>query len=68
MAQVSASAPIPNDPYELVTGKVSAKLADRTEALAPLNKAKAPMRQLSPVTPPYFLTVSFVATGDPANS
>ncbi len=55
-------------PYELVTGKAPAKPADRTAALALLNKAKSPMRLLSPVTPPYFLTVSFVAAGDPANS
>jgi hypothetical protein len=47
-----------------VTGKVSAKPAGSTEALALLNKAKAPMRLLSPVTPP----VSFVAAGGPANS
>jgi hypothetical protein len=51
-----------------VTPSVSAKPAGSTEALALLNKAKAPMRLLSPVTPPYFLTVSFVAAGDPANS
>jgi hypothetical protein len=68
VAQVPASAPIPNDPYELVTGKVSVKPTNRAEALARLNKAKAFMRLLSPATPPYFLTASFIATGDPANS
>jgi hypothetical protein len=65
-AQISA--PVPADPYELVTGKTVAKPADRTQALVLLNKAKRPMRLLAPMTPPYLLTVSFTATGDPANS
>jgi hypothetical protein len=64
-----STAPIPADPYELVTGNsASAKPADRTQALALLNKAKRPMRLLAPMTPPYFLSVSFTAMGDAANS
>ena len=67
--QIPALAPIPADPYELVTGKeASAKPADRIQALALLNRAKRPMRLLAPTTPPYFLTVSFTATGDSVNS
>jgi hypothetical protein len=68
VAQVPPAAPVPSNPYELVTGKATAKPADRTQSLALLNKAKAPMRLLSPATAPYFLAVSFAATGDPANS
>ena len=41
---------------------------DRSEALALLNKAKRPMRLHAPITPQHLLTVSFTATGDPANS
>lgn len=64
----AAVAQVPSNPYELATGKVTAKPADRAQALALLNKAKAPMRLLSPATPRYFLSVTFAATGDPANS
>jgi hypothetical protein len=69
-AQISVTAPIPANPYELVTGhdKATAKPADRSRALALLNKAKRPMRLLAPTTPPYLLTASFIAAGDPANS
>jgi hypothetical protein len=56
MAQIA----VPADPYELV-GKTAATPMDRTEALALLNKAKRPMRLLSPATPPYLLTVAFTA-------
>jgi hypothetical protein len=67
--QIPAPA-IPADPFELVTGngKAIAKVTDRTPALALLNKAKEPVRLLNPSTPPYLLTASFTAVGDPANS
>ena len=69
-AQIPAPSPVPGDPHELVTGtdKAVAKQMDRTEALKLLNKAKRPMRLHAPVTPPHLLTVTFTATGDPANS
>src|SRR5580700_1020259 len=55
MASLCA-AQIPADPFELVAGKAVVKTADRTQALALLNKAKRPMRLLAPMTQPYLLT------------
>jgi hypothetical protein len=70
VCSAQTSVPIPANPYELVTGngKSAAKPMERTQALALLNKAKRPMRLLAPTTPPYLLTASFTAIGDPANT
>jgi hypothetical protein len=67
VAQTTAPPPVPNDPYELVTGqgKSVAQDAARADALALLNHAKSFMRLHAANTRPHLLTAAFTTDSGP---